>query len=777
MHRISRTCLLLAGVALCATNAQTLADTPPVPAVPAAPAATAPAAPAAPAAPVVPLAGPWQTTALPGAKRASLLLAQMTQAEKLKLVLGHFGSDFDYKGTKKHPQALPHSAGYIEGIPRLGIPAQFETDAGLGVATQGTGQANPRERTALPAGLASAASFNPELAYTGGAMIGSEARASGFNVLLAGAVNLVREPRNGRNFEYAGEDPLLAGTIVGQQIRGIQSNRIVTTLKHFALNAQETGRFVLNAKIDLAAFRMSDLLAMQIAMEQGQPGAVMCAYNRVNGAYACEHPWLLNQVLKQDWGFTGYVMSDWGGLHSTVAAATSGLDQQSGWEFDVAQYFGGPLREAVENGAVPQARLDDMVRRILTSLYTHGVMDHPVAVGGAIDHVAHEKISRATAEEGMVLLKNRDKLLPLKPVKQKILVIGAHADVGVLSGGGSSQVYPVGGVAVRGLQPSTWPGPVVYYPSSPLVQIRQQAPLADVSYHDGLDRQAAAKLAAGADKVIVFGEQWIGEANDAISMSLPNRQDELIAEVAKANPNTVVVLETSGPVTMPWIDQVGAVLQAWYPGTSGGEAIARLLFGVVNPSGHLPVTFPRAESQLPRPVLDGDRKQEDKRFDVDYHEGAAVGYKWFDVKGSKPLFPFGFGLSYTEFGFDGLQAEYRDGVLKVRFKANNRGAVAGKAVPQVYLAPVGKSRWEAPKRLVGWRKVALAPGQTEQLELTVDPRLLGVFDEKSRRWKIAAGQYQVLLAQHAGDESASRVAVRLPARVLDVRGWEVKLQN
>ncbi len=723
--------------------------------------------------PITVVTGPWTNQALGPDQRTALLMAQMTQDEKLKLVLGHFGSDFEPKGTKKHPKALPHSAGYVEGVPRLGIPDIFETDAGLGVATQGSGKAAPRERTALPSGLATAATWNRELALQGGAMIGAEARASGFNVMLAGGVNLQREPRNGRNFEYGGEDPLLAGTMVGLQIKGVQSNKIVSTLKHFAINSQETGRFVLDARIDDASARMSDLLALQFAMEVGDPGSVMGAYNRVNGVYACESNYLLNEVLKQDWGFKGYVMSDWGAVHSTVAAANSGLDQQSGWEFDESKYFGGALKEAVENGAVPQARLDNMVQRILRTLYAYGVMDNPVAVGGKIDHAAHALVSRSDAEESMVLLKNSKNLLPLKADTRKILVIGAHADVGVLSGGGSSQVYPVGGMAVQGIEPLWWPGPVVYYPSSPLAHIRALAPKAEVIYHDGRDAKAAAQAAAGADVVLVFADQWIGEANDARNLSLPNKQDDLIAAVASSNPNTVVVLETGGPVTMPWLDQVGAVLAAWYPGSSGGEAIARVLFGVVNPSGRLPATFPASESQLPRPVLDGDRENDLKRFTVNYFEGATVGYKWFDAKGLKPLFPFGFGLSYTTFSYSDLKSELKDGNLQVSFKVSNSGSVAGKEVAQIYVAPA-KGGWEAPKRLGGWDKVELAPGQSKQLSVVVDPRLLAMFDSKSRRWRVAAGQYRVILAQHAADAKAASVTVSLPKRTLDVRGKDVR---
>ncbi|OEZ61666.1 beta-glucosidase [Duganella sp. HH105] len=704
-------------------------------------------------------ARPWMDTSLGADQRARLALQAMTQQEKLGWVMGWFGSDFGDK--KRNPAALPLSAGYIAGVPRLGLPALFETDAGLGVASQ-PGK-TPRERTSLPSGLATAATWDRALAYSGGAMIGAEARASGFNVMLAGGVNLLREPRNGRNFEYAGEDPLLAGVMVAQQVRGIQSNHVIATMKHFAVNNQETGRFVLDSRIDDAANRMSDLLAFQLVLEQADPGSVMCSYNRVNGAYACESGYLLNQVLKQDWGYKGYVMSDWGAVHSTVASANSGLDQESAWEFDKSQYFGPALEEAVANGHVPQARLDDMVFRILRTMFEKGVVDHPVAEGGAIDYAAHGLVSRTDAEEGMVLLKNAGGVLPLKAGVKKIVVIGAHADVGVLAGGGSSVVYPVGGSAVTGIAPTTWPGPVVYHASSPLKAIQARAPGASVVYHDGRDADAAARAAADADVVVLFAQQWVGEALDAVSLSLPDNQDGLIAAVAKANPRTVVVLETSGPVLMPWLGQSTAVLQAWYAGSSGGEAIARVLFGEVNPSGRLPATFPMSESQLPRPVLDGDPKNEGKRFTVDYHEGAAVGYKWFDLKGLKPLFPFGHGLSYTQFAYSGLAASQKNGKLQLRFKVTNTGAVKGKDVPQLYVAPLG-AKWEAPKRLAGWDKVELAPGESREVSVTVDPRLLAAYDSRSRSWRVAKGRYKVMLAHSAADADAASISVALEAR-------------
>ena len=709
---------------------------------------------------------PWLDKSLSADKRAELALNAMTQQEKLRWVLGHFGSDFQNK-TKKHPAALPFSAGYIEGVPRLGLPALFETDAGLGVATQAS--KTPRERTSLPSGLATTATWDRALAYKGGAMIGSEARASGFNVMLAGGVNLLREPRNGRNFEYAGEDPLLAGSMVAEQVKGIQSNHIIATMKHYAVNDQETGRFVLDARIDDASNRMSDLLAFQFLMEQADPGSVMCSYNRLNGVYACENDYLLNQVLKKDWGYKGYVMTDWGATHSTVEAANAGLDQQSGWEFDKSQYFGGALEEAVANGHVSQARFDNMVFRVLRAMFANGVVDHPVAEGGKIDYAANNIVSRTDAEEGMVLLKNAGNVLPLKAGVKKIVIIGAHADVGVLAGGGSSLVYPIGGNAAPGIAPTSWPGPVMYHPSSPMKAIQARASGASVSYNDGKDPAAAARAAADADVVLVFAQQWGGEALDAVSMSLPDNQDALISAVAKANPKTVVVLETSGPVLMPWVGQAAGILQAWYPGTSGGEAIARVLFGEVNPSGHLPATFPASESQLPRPKLDGDPKNEAVRFTVNYHEGAAVGYKWFDLKGMQPLFPFGHGLSYTQFAYSGLSSSLKDGKLSLSFKVTNKGAVKGKDVPQLYVAPLN-AKWEAPKRLAGWDKVELAPGESKEISVTVDPRLLGVFDSKSKTWRIAKGGYKVLLAHDAADAKAASITVQLPQRTLNVNG-------
>ncbi len=747
---------LLSGAALAALAALVFAT---------AAAAQAPAPIQNPAGPVV-TERPWMDTHLSADQRAGLLLKAMTQAEKLSLVFGIYSTKSPSKHHEVPEGGIACTAGFVPGVNRLGIPPQWQTDAGLGVSTHRTCP-TPRGRTSLPSGIATAATWNPQIAHDGGVMIGREARASGHNVLLAGGINLLREPRNGRNFEYAGEDPLLAGTLVGETIKGIQSNHIVATIKHYAFNNQETNRFTVDVHIGEAAARQSDLLAFELAIASGQPGSVMCSYNRLNGDYACESDYLLNKTLKQAWHYPGYVMSDWGATHSTTEAALAGLDQQSGWPFDVSPYFADALREAVTDGHVPQARLDDMVERNLHALFATGVFDFPVSgpVTGpneaAIDFAADGAVSQADAEEGIVLLKNNG-ILPLAASAKSILVIGGHADKGVLSGGGSSQVYPVGGLAVPNEGPTAFPGPMVFHPSSP-VKALIALTKATVTYIDGKDHAAAAKAARKADIVIVFATQWMGESIDAPTMNLPNDQDGLISAVAGANRKTVVVLETGGPVAMPWVDKTAAVLEAWYPGTSGGVAIARVLTGEVNPSGHLPATFPVDVSQLPRPKVDGDPANERAPASTNYDiEGAAIGYKWFDKKGLKPLFPFGYGLSYTKFAFSGLSASLDGDALTVKFTAANTGRVAGKAVPQIYVAaPDG--RFEAPKRLAGWSKLDLEPGAASSASVTVDPRLLASFDPATGEWVVTEGDYDILLAASATD-IISKVRVHVPAR-------------
>ncbi|WP_240002350.1 beta-glucosidase [Oleisolibacter albus] len=698
----------------------------------------------------------WRDPSLSPDERARLLDAALTLEERIGLLHGPMALSLDGKPL---PAGALGGAGFIPGVPRLGIPALQETDASLGV----TNPANVRPgdtATALPASLALAASFNPRLAYEGGAMIAREAVSKGFNVLLAGGANLARDPRNGRNFEYLGEDPWLAGIMAGESIRGIQSQGMISTVKHFSLNGQETGRFVANAVIDEAAHRESDLLAFQIAIERGRPGAVMCAYNQVNGAYACGNEHLLNGVLKGDWGYPGWVMSDWGAVKATDFAL-KGLDQQSGEQLDGQVWFGPALKQAVAAGTVPEDRLSDMARRILRSMFAAGLFDAGPA-RPPVDLAAHGAIARQVADEGIVLLANPKGLLPLAPAVKRIAVIGGHADAGVLSGAGSSQVTGIGGdarsVPVGGEGALAFWGRMVFHASSPLKALRARLPGASVTFDDGRYPAAAAALARASDVVIVFANQWMAEGQDAYDLTLPEGQDALIEAVAAANSNCIVVLQTGGPVLMPWLGRVGAVLSAWYSGQQGGEAIADVLTGAVNPSGRLPITFPAGADQVPRPQLPGWGLLPTQPFDVVYDEGADVGYRRYAAKGLTPLFPFGHGLSYTTFSYGGLTVTGGE-TLTVRFQVTNTGKRAGQDVPQVYLAGIGG---QPLRRLIGFEKLALDPGERRTVTLRADPRLLARFDEAGRRWRIDGGPYRVVVGPSAAEAVLTGTAAVTP---------------
>ena len=707
-----------------------------------------------------PVARPWSDVALSPDARAKLLLAQLTQDEKFQLIRSYYAGP-DRPPNKPFPQGAIVSAGYVPAIARLGIPALEESDAGLGIAS--SDRMRPGDHaTPLPAGPVTAASWDPQIAFRGGTMIGGEAHSKGFNVLLAGGVNLMREPRNGRNFEYAGEDPLLAGTIVGETIRGVQSAHVISTVKHFALNDQETARDSINVQIGEQAMRESDLLAFELAIERGQPGSVMCSYNKVNGDWACENDYLLNQLLKHDWAYPGFVMSDWGGTHSAGKAANAGLDQESAGEvFDKEVYFDAQLRDALAKGEVKQARIDNMVQRILRSMFAVGVFEHP-AHAAPIDEQANLAVARETLEAGAVLLRNEHALLPLDVDKlASLAVIGAHADKGVLAGGGSSLVTAKGGNAVPGLAPTGWPGPVMYHPYAPLTALRSVAPKANVQFAEGNDIAAAAALAAKSQVAVVFVQKWAAESVDTPNLDLPDNQNALVVAVAKANPRTIVVLENGGPVAMPWLDQVGAVLETWYPGGDAGTAIANLLSGKVNPSGRLPLSWPRDVSQLPRKELPGAGGGTPPTS-VDYTiEGADVGYRWYQSRSIEPLFPFGYGLSYTSFQHRALKVTSHDGQLQATVEVSNTGSRAGADVAQVYaLVPGAKA-----KRLAGYMKVFLKPGEHRVLTIPLERRLLADFDVARHGWVVRGGKYEVMEGR-SSDELGAPVAVQLPAAVL-----------
>jgi len=693
----------------------------------------------------------WMNTSLSPDERAALVVKEMTLDEKITLL---HGTGHEGLGPMS-PLASGSNggAGYVVGIPRLGIPGIQMSDAANGLRASGK---NGRYSTALPCSLAAAASWDLDAAYEFGALIGRELRAQGFNMSLGGGVDLTREPRNGRNFEYLGEDPILAGKLVGQVIRGTQDQHVLGDIKHYALNDQESGRHAVNVNIDERSMRETDLLAFEIGIRDGNPAGVMCSYNRVNGVYGCDSKHLLSDVLKKEWKFPGFVLSDWGGAHSIVKASAAGMDHEQPNEY----FYGEALKKAVEAGQVPMSEVDDHVHRIVRAMFATGVIDDPPHKS-VVDVMAGFEIARHIAEQSMVLLKNEKERLPLDPSRLKSMaVIGAHADVAMLSGGGSAQVDPPGGNAIMppGERATVW-GVPVWFPTSPLKAIMAKAPGARVEYDAGTDPNSAAALAKNADVAIVFASRWEIEGQDSDSLSLPSPQDDLIAKVAAANPNTIVVLETGNPVAMPWVDQVSAILEAWFAGSRGADALANILFGEVNPSAKLPITFPKSEADLPHrsivkpppgtepPPSDPDawRKRLEglPAFQTNYDEGFKVGYKWYDAEKKPVLFAFGHGLSYTSYAYSNLKVNPGERV-GVSFTVKNMGSRAGTEIAQVY-AGLPASAGEPPKRLVGWKRVKLNPGESRDVAVELDPLFLSIFDVERHGWRRAPGDYTIMV--------------------------------
>ncbi|MGP6190695.1 MAG: beta-glucosidase family protein [Vulcanimicrobiaceae bacterium] len=692
----------------------------------------------------------------------------------LKLVVTH------YPGLTKVPSGPwehKNGAAWSDPVPTLGFNGFLPTDGSVGVGDPAD-ESEEAQATAFPSLISSASSWNPDLLRQLGTIVAREARAKGFNVLLSGGINLIRDPRGGRNFEYLGEDPLLVGTLAAAYVNGAQSQHVVATLKHFALNNYETGRTQYDVSIDRRAAMESDLLAFDLAIHSSQPGSIMCAYNAVKGDYACESDYLLTQVLRKQWHYQGWVMSDWGATHSTIKAANSGLDQESAEEADVAvglgatamiggdsptapvmsrinlatqsgaissnAFFADPLVKALANGQVSQARLREMTRRILYSLYANGVIDNPPELR-PIDKMADERAAEQASEQGIVLLKNEGNILPMGRTVPSIAVIGSHEDKGVLSGGGSAAVLPFGGNAVPGAGKLNIALTPVWDPSSPVSELKKLASNpGSISFTDGSALRAAVNAARNADRVVLFAHQWSHEGKDLANLTLPDDQDALIAAVAHANPNMIVVLETMGPVTMPWLRDVKAVVEAWYPGSGGGEAIAKTLFGLVNPSGRLPQTFPLSESDLPRPELPlappfGDEGRP-ALFKLAYDEGANVGYKWFDVQKRPVLFPFGFGLSYTAFKYARMSS-LQNGKLAFQVDVENTGGRAGIDTVQVYVDSVDIAGQSIPKHLVGWSKAALAAGEQKRVTIEINPKMLATYDPATSDWRVHRGTY------------------------------------
>ena len=674
-------------------------------------------------------------------RRADTLVSRMTLDEKLQFIHSQYAMS-----------AVPGGgAGYIQGVPRLGIPDLNMVDSATGSGS--TSQAS----TTFPATIALAASWDRRLSSDFGKQVAIQLRAQGFGMGLGGGTNLAREPRGGRLFEYLGEDPLLAGEMLAERTDGTQRQKVIATIKHYAGNEQEHNRGGGNSQIDERTLRELYLLPFEIAARRAQPGSVMCSYNRLNGDYACENAHLLNDVLKNEWRFEGQVQSDWGATHSTAKAINAGLDEEE--DVGSTVYLTpDAVRQAIANGSVSTARLDDMVRRKLYVMIRTGVMDDPPKGGAAIDFAGANAFVQAVAEQSMVLLKNDNNQLPLSAASlSRIAVIGGHADAAVLTGGGSGNTRdPVTGAfaGCGGLTFGTstgcswWTNPWLKLNTPIVAAIRALAPSAQVSFAGNSDQQTpfraytqqeidqAAALAARSDVAIVVVAQPAGEDfGDLQSLSLanPSNQDALVDAVAHANPRTIVVVESGNPVLMPWKHRVAAIVEAWYPGEGGGNAIANVLFGRVNPSGKLPVTFPVRDQDTPTWGQSG-------AFEPDpvYAERLNMGCRWYDAKNITPMFEFGYGLSYTHFSYSGLSVKHRpDGAIDVSFTVRNDGRMAGAEVPQVYLGV--PYRDEPPRRLVGWEKIGLNPGEARHVRITVTPRMQSVWDTSRNGWRYVPG--------------------------------------
>ena len=676
-------------------------------------------------------AGPWCNPSLSPDRRAQLLLDHLSQSQKISLLAGN-----DALGVT----GLSGHTGSSGGVPGVVPPVNF---------TDGTAGIRQGSATAVPVELALAASFDPGAAAAAGRLLGDEAKAKGNDVLYGPTLTVMRTPLAGRTFQALGEDPFVASQLGTSLIDGVQSQGVIADANIFVANNQEgqdpTGvtampgsplgagaigsRYAIDAEVDQRTLREIYLAPFEAAVKNAHVGTVMCAYNLVGGTYNCEHGELLNGVLKREWGFPGFVLSDYGAAHNTIASLRGGLDFEP---WPGAAYSAPAVTAAVDSGAVSQAQLDDHVRRYLRTLFAFGVFDRAAYVNddSKIDKPADAAAAQRIEEGAITLLQNRGSVLPLGTSRaKKIAVIGKVAN-SFLTGGGSSAVTPYSSV-------------------TPLQGIRDRAgPNATVTYDDGSDPSRAAALARASDVAIVVAANYESEGADlqCLSLECPNaygNQDALISQVAAANPNTIVVLETGGPVLTPWRSKVKGLLEAWYPGEQGGAAIARVLFGDVDPSGHLPVTFPQSESQEPTA---GDPSSYPGVGNVEhYKEGVFVGYRWFDQHGLAPAFPFGFGLSYTRFAYGNLSV----GPTAVSATVTNVGSRPGAEVAQLYVGiPSAPQAPEPPAQLKGFEKVSLDPGQSARVTFPLDGRSLAHW---SGGWQTSPGCYHVMV----GDSSRS----------------------
>ena len=669
----------------------------------------------APPAAAVSTACPWVGSSAPIPQRVSELMAQMSLAQKVDLMTGSGSS-------------------YVGATPAIGslcIPAMNLEDGPAGV---GDGMSDV---TQLPAPVDVAATWDTAAEQAYGQVIGTEQAAKGSTVDLGPTINIVRDPRWGRAFESIGEDPYLNGQLGAADIQGVQSTGVMAQVKHFAVYNQETNRNTPsdNAVVSTQAEQEIYLPAFQAAVQQGAASSVMCSYSTINGTYACENPYLLTTVLRQQFGFTGFVTSDWSATHSTAASANAGLDMDMpGGD----GYYGDALQGAVTSGQVSQSTINTEVSDILTEMFGFGLFDKP-DTGSPVEtatSTADQNEATALAEEGTVLLKNSGSVLPLTSSDNSIAVIGADASTSPQTGGGGSAGVNSSGTV------------------TPLQGITAAAPSgATVTYNDGSSDSSAASAAAAAKVAIVFASDYESEGSDLTSIDLGTADDNLISAVAAANPNTIVVLNTGSAVTMPWLPSVKGVLEAWYPGQEDGTAIASLLYGNTDPSGHLTVTFPTSLSQVPASTA---AQWPGANGTVQYSEGIDVGYRWYDSHGLTPLFPFGYGLSYTSFSYSDLQVGSlpQGGQATVTVKVANTGSRAGADVAQLYVTDPSASGQPA-RQLEGFQRVSLRPGQSTTVTFKLSQQNLQYWNSGSNKWATSTGNYGISV----GDADSS---ARLP---------------
>jgi beta-glucosidase len=616
-------------------------------------------------------------------------------------------------------------ARFVPGIPRLGVPDFRITNGPSGVGT-GTFPTQPNA-TQLPAPVALAASFDPGLARQYGVVEGRETADVGHSLIEGPDVNIVRVPQSGRDFENYSEDPYLSGQLAAANITGIQSQGVLAEVKHYDANNQETNRFTIHENIDDRTLHEIYLPAFEDAVKGGHVAAVMCAYPSVNGQFMCQNKHLLTDVLRDQWGFDGFIQSDAGAAHSAVGSADAGMSLELADNGPYDQ----PLKEAVLDGQVSMQRLDQLLEIRLATEIRFGLFDHPLTTT-PIDAAAGGAVARQVAEDGTVLLKNSANQLPLDASKlHSVAVIGQYADTAYPGGGGSSHVKPL-------------------YMVSPVQGIQNRVgPDVSVTTSDGSDLTQAAQQASAADVAVVVVSDTEKEGADRPNISLTGNQDALVQAVAAANPHTVVVVDSGAPVLMPWVDQVPSVLEAWYPGEEDGNALAAVLFGDVNPSGKLPDTFPKTEDQTP---VASPERWPGVNGTATYSERLQVGYRWYDANDQTPLFPFGYGLSYTSFKYSNLVVSPRlnqNGQVTVGVDVTNTGERAGADVAQVYVSDP-PSAGEPPRQLKGFQKVQLAPGQTKHVLFKLDQRAFSIWNADAQNWTTVDGTYAV----HVGDSSA-----------------------